>query len=112
MALFAAPAPRADQPARRRRAGLRDRREFFTLGLTAIPAVMLGHVARGQIRRTGEAGDGLALTGLILGWIGVTLWVLFWWSRCGRGHGRRARRADARHAVRGRTSSFRHAVPG
>ncbi len=49
---------------------------FF--GLTSIPAVVLGHAARRQIRRTGEAGDTLALTGLVLGWIGVTLWVLFW----------------------------------
>ena len=28
-------------------------------------------VARHQIRRTGEQGAGLALAGLILGWIGV-----------------------------------------
>jgi drug/metabolite transporter (DMT)-like permease len=47
-------------------------------GLTSIPAVVLGHAARRQIRRTGEAGETLALTGLVLGWIGVTLWVLFW----------------------------------
>jgi len=52
--------------------------EFFTLGLTCIPAVILGHMARGQIRRTGDAGGTLALTGLVLGWIGVALWVLFW----------------------------------
>ncbi len=52
--------------------------EFFTFGLTCIPAVILGHMARGQIRRTGDAGGTLALTGLVLGWIGVTLWLLFW----------------------------------
>lgn len=51
--------------------------EFFTFGLTAIPAVVLGHVARGQIRRTGEAGAGLALTGLILGWLAIALFALF-----------------------------------
>jgi hypothetical protein len=39
--------------------------------LATIPAVMLGHVARRQIRRTGEQGAGMALAGLILGWIGV-----------------------------------------
>jgi hypothetical protein len=39
--------------------------------LATIPAVVLGHVARHQIRRTGEQGAGLALAGLILGWIGV-----------------------------------------
>ena len=50
--------------------------EFFTLGLTALPAVVLGHMARGQIRRTGDAGSGLAMTGLILGWLAIVLWVL------------------------------------
>ncbi len=52
--------------------------EFFTFGLTSIPAVMLGHAARNEIRRTGEGGDGLAMTGLVLGWLAVALWVLFW----------------------------------
>lgn len=52
--------------------------EFFTFGLTSIPAVILGHIARGEIRRTGEAGDGLAVTGLILGWLAISLWLLFW----------------------------------
>ncbi len=50
--------------------------EFFTVGLTAIPAVILGHMARGQIRRTGEQGSGLALAGLILGWVAIILFVL------------------------------------
>lgn len=44
--------------------------------LATIPAVVLGHVARHQIRRTGEQGAGLALAGLILGWIGVGFAVL------------------------------------
>jgi uncharacterized membrane protein len=47
--------------------------EFLTLGLTAIPAIVLGHAARRQVRRTGEAGDGMALAGLILGWAGIVL---------------------------------------
>ncbi|MFI9153784.1 DUF1707 and DUF4190 domain-containing protein [Streptomyces sp. NPDC053367] len=47
---------------------------FFTGGLTGIPAVVLGHAARGEIRRTGEGGDGLALAGLILGWMAVAAW--------------------------------------
>jgi hypothetical protein len=42
----------------------------------SIPAIVLGHVARGQIRRTGEQGAGLALMGLILGWMVVILGVL------------------------------------
>ncbi|HEY9241647.1 MAG TPA: DUF1707 and DUF4190 domain-containing protein [Streptosporangiaceae bacterium] len=52
--------------------------EFFTFGLTSIPAVILGHIARGEIRRTGEAGHGFAMTGLVLGWLAIGLWLLFW----------------------------------
>jgi hypothetical protein len=50
--------------------------EVVTFGLTAIPAIVLGHNARRQIRRTGEHGDGLALTGLLLGWLGVAVFAL------------------------------------
>jgi len=50
--------------------------EFFTLGVAAIPAVILGHAARSQIRRTGERGDGMALTGLILGYLAIGGWAL------------------------------------
>jgi hypothetical protein len=50
--------------------------EFFTLGLAAIPAVILGHMARGQIKRTGERGDGMAIAGLVLGYLGIIGWVL------------------------------------
>jgi uncharacterized membrane protein len=49
---------------------------FFTGGLTSIPAIVMAHVARGQIRRTGEQGKGLALTGLILGWLAIVIIVL------------------------------------
>lgn len=52
--------------------------EIFTFGLTSIPAVILGHVARGQIRQTGETGAGMAMTGLVLGWLAIGLWLLFW----------------------------------
>ncbi|MBO0802654.1 MAG: DUF1707 and DUF4190 domain-containing protein [Nocardiopsaceae bacterium] len=51
--------------------------EFFTGGLTAIPAVVLGHMGRGEIRRTGKPGDGMALAGLILGYLAIAGWVLF-----------------------------------
>src|SRR5579863_2970616 len=50
--------------------------EFFTLGLAAIPAVVLGHAARRQVRRTGERGGSMALTGLILGWVGIGLIIV------------------------------------
>ena len=42
----------------------------------AIPAIVLGHVARRQIKRTGEQGAGLALAGLILGWATVILVIV------------------------------------
>ncbi|MFG2285704.1 DUF1707 and DUF4190 domain-containing protein [Streptomyces sp. NPDC048595] len=48
-----------------------------TWGLTAIPAVILGHKARAEIRRTGQGGDGQAITGLILGWLAIGGWALF-----------------------------------
>jgi hypothetical protein len=41
-----------------------------------IPAVILGHVAHGQIRRSGERGGALATIGLVLGWIGISVVVL------------------------------------
>lgn len=50
--------------------------QFFTGGLTTIPAVVLGHIARHQIRRTGDQGAGLALAGLILGWAGLVVGLL------------------------------------
>ena len=46
------------------------------VGLTAIPAVILGHKARRQIRYTGERGSGMALTGLVIGWAAIGLFVL------------------------------------
>ncbi|RKE19573.1 DUF1707 and DUF4190 domain-containing protein [Streptomyces sp. TLI_171] len=49
---------------------------FFTGGLSGVPAVITGHMARSQIRRTGEQGDGMALTGLILGWVTIAGWSL------------------------------------
>jgi hypothetical protein len=51
--------------------------QIFFLFPASIAAVVLGHVARGQVRRTGEAGDGMALAGLVLGYIGISLTVLF-----------------------------------
>lgn len=47
------------------------------LGITTIPAVVLGHMARKQIRETGQRGDGLAVAGLVLGWLGIALFALF-----------------------------------
>ena len=44
--------------------------------VTAIPAIMFGHVALHQIKRTGGQGAGLALVGLILGSATVILIVV------------------------------------
>ena len=42
------------------------------LGISVL-AVIFGHIALGQIKRTGESGRGLALTGTILGWLGIAI---------------------------------------
>ncbi|EPH39871.1 DUF1707 and DUF4190 domain-containing protein [Streptomyces aurantiacus] len=49
---------------------------FFTLGLTAVPAVIVGHMARAEIRETREGGDGMAVAGLVLGWLSIAGWAL------------------------------------
>jgi Domain of unknown function (DUF1707)/Domain of unknown function (DUF4190) len=50
---------------------------FLLLGpIPAIAAIILGHRARRQIRRTGEAGAGAALAGALLGYLCVGLFVL------------------------------------
>ncbi len=49
----------------------------MTMGLTGIPAVILGHTARAEIRRSGEGGEGFALAGIILGWLSVAGWAFF-----------------------------------
>lgn len=48
----------------------------FVCPVTTIPAIVLGHLARGQIKRTGEQGAGLALAGLMLGWAALILGIL------------------------------------
>ena len=48
----------------------------FTVFLSTIPAIVLGHMARREIRRTGEGGMGLATAGLVLGWTGFALLVM------------------------------------
>jgi hypothetical protein len=50
--------------------------QLFLGPLATVPAVVLGHMARREIRRTGEDGMGLATAGLVLGWTGAALVVL------------------------------------
>jgi len=46
--------------------------------LGSIIAVITGHMARSDIRKnpTTKEGDGLALAGLILGWVNILTWVI------------------------------------
>lgn len=45
--------------------------QIFFWFLAGVPAIVFGHVARRQIRQTGEAGSGMATAGLVLGYVGV-----------------------------------------
>ena len=44
--------------------------------IAGIVAIVTGHQARRQIRRTGEGGSGMALAGLILGYVHLALSIL------------------------------------
>lgn len=50
-------------------------------GIGAIVGIVLGFIARGQIKRTGQGGDGLALAGIIIGFLailaGIAVFFLF-----------------------------------
>lgn len=45
--------------------------------LGSIGAIVTGHLARAEIRREPQRldGDGLALGGLVLGWLSVATWI-------------------------------------
>jgi hypothetical protein len=45
--------------------------------LTALPGVVMGHIAMSQIKRSGEDGKGLALAGLIIGYVAMAIVVIF-----------------------------------
>ncbi|MER5862529.1 DUF1707 and DUF4190 domain-containing protein [Kitasatospora sp. NPDC002040] len=47
-----------------------------SFGLFGIPAVVTGHVAKSQLCRSDEQGDGMAVAGLVLGWLSVGGWAL------------------------------------
>jgi hypothetical protein len=50
----------------------------FAFGpLATIPAIVFGHMAQHQIKRTGERGSGIAVAGLLLGWGAVVLGIVF-----------------------------------
>jgi uncharacterized protein DUF4190 len=41
----------------------------LAVGISAPVGAILGHIARRQIRERGEQGDGMALAGIIVGWV-------------------------------------------
>jgi hypothetical protein len=51
---------------------------FFTAGLTAIPAVIMGHIALREIKKEPArfSGHGIALTGVITGYLGIAFAIL------------------------------------
>ncbi|WUH96932.1 protein kinase [Spirillospora sp. NBC_00431] len=49
---------------------------LITCGLPSIPAIIAGHLAWARLRRSGERGLGLAVTGIALGWVMVAFWAL------------------------------------
>lgn len=51
---------------------------LLTCGITAIPAIITGHIGLSQVRRTGQLGGGLALAGIIIGWLMTVGWLILW----------------------------------
>lgn len=43
----------------------------------SILALIFGYIARRQIRERGESGDGMAIAGIVLGWVGVGVALIF-----------------------------------
>ena len=50
---------------------------FFTVGILSVGAVITGHMALNQIKKTAAKGRGLAVAGLITGYIGSAILALF-----------------------------------
>ena len=49
---------------------------FFFLWLPSILAIVLGSMALSHIERTGQAGKGLAVLGIVLGFIGMVAGIV------------------------------------
>jgi hypothetical protein len=45
-------------------------------GIGFIAGIICGHISLSQIKKTGEEGRGMAIAGLVIGYIGVVLFVL------------------------------------
>src|SRR5699024_6091306 len=46
--------------------------------LAGIGGIIMGHIARKQIRQIGERGEGTAIAALRVGYIGTALWAPLW----------------------------------
>lgn len=46
------------------------------VGATGFLGAILGHVSKGQIRRSNEQGGGMATAGIIIGWAGFALFLV------------------------------------
>ncbi|RDI30808.1 DUF4190 domain-containing protein [Lentzea flaviverrucosa] len=50
---------------------------FATCGVTSIVGVIFGHIAMGKIKRGEEEGHGMALAGIIVGYVVIVGYLLF-----------------------------------
>jgi hypothetical protein len=46
-------------------------------GVGSILALVFGYIARSQIKRNPQGGDGMAIAGIVLGWVGLVGIVVF-----------------------------------
>ena len=46
------------------------------IALASLAAVFLGHLSLGQIKKRGMAGKPLAIPGLVMGYVGVAMWIV------------------------------------
>jgi hypothetical protein len=53
---------------------------FYACGVASVLALVFGYMSRGQIDRDpqNQGGRGMAIAGIIMGWIGVAIFVIFW----------------------------------
>jgi hypothetical protein len=45
-------------------------------GFGAVAAVITGHISLAQLKKSNESGRAMALTGMILGYVGIGLWII------------------------------------
>jgi ABC-type spermidine/putrescine transport system permease subunit II len=50
---------------------------FVLAFVVSLGAVICGHIALSQIKRTGERGRGLAIAALVLGYLGILLGIVY-----------------------------------